>query len=234
MKNSFFLFKFAIAIMLWSCASPIKSQWNEIQKLFPDSAFATVHLVGYLNPQAGNSDPYLQNLPVLDTTFKRLLNVEYQADDPRAVFRYPLNKDGWWALVCLVGPGEASYGWRYILLPYDSSGARFGDVIELASHLGDCKEVCAESWMEDINSDGLKEITTKYVEFGIPNPDAEYCAEGTSPKWTTIQWQFDNGAFRQTEPPSNDSTRYTMEADKEVSQRFKAAGYSSWLPPHLR
>ncbi|MBK9450222.1 MAG: hypothetical protein IPN95_12590 [Bacteroidetes bacterium] len=191
-----------------------------------DSTFTEIHFV----PET--EENLLANGGLLDSdTLPRALEVQLKigtySHRRHISYKFDLTVDGWEAWVCLDGPGEASYQYRYLLIPFHPENEKFGEVLYVAYNSEECYTENTESWVFDL--EGRKEIVTKELVYQLPG-GLDDCETATIPIIETTVFHFVNGKFEQgqTEDPTNIHKK--MYSIPSMIQRYKEAGFEAMIP----
>jgi hypothetical protein len=215
-----------------ACTSLSTQVWPEIAKIFPISE--ENHLFGPDLYMPQPQDRRLQDLPDVPVAVAKKLN---SASDQiyKAAFRLPIGFEGWQALIFLIGPGEASSSLRYNVVPFDSAKGRIGSEMELTESYGDGDYHVLESWMIDIDGDGVTELMQRFLTYSVPDSTADEPWPGIAPHWETRVYEFENGIFSESNHKySFDTLKFPLKAEVLMKEAFLAVQRSDMLPPHLR
>lgn len=217
---------FLLLTYLLACrpSQPLKS--HAFEQDFP-KLFGIPHFVG-INSDSTN---FIEAQPALDSSLVQAIDI-HRPFIPRAIGKMRLGETPWWALITLLGPGEASEHAQYFLLPFDSAAGKVGKPVWMTEVTSECLgdiHAC-EAWLNDTNGDGAVELIRRCVAYGIPNPGAEYCAAGYSPVYSTEVLSFENGAFTPCPTCTIDTLQFPMAQTSEMRKAFQTSGYAHMLP----
>ena len=226
------MLNFAVMMTL-GCPSTNSGPWDQWRQTFKPLDKGTHHFVAYEMHTPETDDARISRLPILPSNLQSHVP-EVDFDSARAVARCPIGTGPWHALIAMVGPGEASDHWRYILLPVDSSNGQVGEALTLAKTSGDCGLDILESWLQDLDNNGTMEVVSRTLSYAVPDPEGEYCQEGAKPEYETTLLKFNGGNFKETPPKKIDPKDYPLAAEKAMAEAFRSAGYEYMLPDGLR
>jgi hypothetical protein len=214
-------------LMILSCSVTRSSRWQEWKKDFPVIVQEELGFVG-VGPEKLE---LVETYPKLDSTLIKEIGI-MRIERPRAVGRIRMGDSSWWALVTLMGPGEASDHWQYFLLPMDSSSGKVGKAEWLTEVVSECQgylDAC-ESWLHDLNNDGKYELIRRCLTYGVPNPDAEYCTDGIAPVWETEVLSFQDGSFSPCPTCKVDTASFPISEEASMRSAFVNSGHEDMLP----
>lgn len=219
------LLTFCFLLPMMACTN--SPQWSKITEYFPEKSIQAEHFAP-LDSETYAKSAEFKSAKTLDDLYIQMLDATHRDYEQKADFRLSIDGKNAWALICRIGPGEASSHFETVLLPFDNEKGEYGPAILLAQRYQDCETNITESWIQDFDKNGTLDILTRNLEYAVPDPEGEYCQAGIAPKFKYEILEWKNGEFEKSSQ-NLDLNSFKMDAEPEMQKAFLSAGYANML-----
>jgi hypothetical protein len=209
----------AVLLLMLLQACSADDQMARIEMLFPQKAGKSFHFVPKPAGELLSSSGF-QDQKVLEEPFLTMLDLEQQAEKPRAAFRFELAKNQW-AIVIDVPPGEASDHWGARLLVYDGKTKEYAPWQNLAERHDECTVSIVEAWLDFGGKENAARLTRRQMTFAFPDPELGNCDQVLPPEFVNEQFEWKEGGWKAI--AFEGLASFKMQDEEMVNKRL--AGY---------